>query len=658
MSQFNVGCVQINNGFAGQYYLPYSIGTLQAYFLKHSKNSNKYKFENTIYKRLLLDECVDNLKDCDVVLLSTYVWNINISLAVAKKLKKIDPKKFIIFGGPSAPDVSEKFLREHSFIDCIVHQEGERTITSVLDNFPDLSWQKVPGISFLDKENNFQQSKCLPKMRDISELPSPYLTGVFDNLIKKNPNEHWLASWETNRGCPFSCAFCDWGSAIASKVSRMDMEKLEKELVWFAEHKIEFIYVCDANFGILPRDYDIAKMALEIKKKYGYPHVLSVQTTKNARERSYKIQKLLYDGGMHKSINLAMQSTDEKTLKEIKRDNISIEDYKLLQKKFIADKIPTYSDLIIGLPGDNYKKFTMSVNDLIDSGQHYRIQFNNLSILPNAEMAQDSYTERNKIITKEIPVVNMHGSLDDNPADGITESQHMVISTKDMPTKEWVRVRKYATATEFYYFNKMLQIPILLLSRELKKTFNSFFDFFDEINDSSKFPAISMVNKIFEKHANDITKGDAEFIFSKNFLEIYWPPGEFAMLTLYQKKLIKKFYDEAKFLLKSFVKADYLDNFIDDSINLNYELLKKPFTKQNKEVKLNYDIPAYYEAALLGNEFKIRKEKTSYVVESFMEKPQDFSEWAQKVIWYGHRRAAYFYDYKKINFELNLKKKK
>ena len=395
-------------------------------------------------------------------------------------------------------------------------------------------------------------------------------------------------------------------------------------------------------------------MALEIKKKYGYPHVLSVQTTKNARERSYKIQKLLYDGGMHKSINLAMQSTDEKTLKEIKRDNISIEDYKLLQKKFIADKIPTYSDLIIGLPGDNYKKFTKSVNDLIESGQHYRIQFNNLSILPNAEMALDSYTERNKIITREIPVVNMHGSLDDTPADGITESQHMVISTKDMPSKEWIRVRKYATATEFYYFNKMLQIPILLLSRELKKSFNSFFDFFDEINDSSKFPAISLVNSIFEKHAIDVTKGKAEFIFSKEFLDIYWPPGEFAMLTLYQKKLIKKFYEEAKFLIKSFVKADYLNDFIDDSINLNFELLKKPFTKNNKMIDLKYDIPSYYDNALLGEDFKIKKEKVSYTIQSHMEKPQDFSEWAQKVIWYGHRRAAYFYDYKKNSLRLKL----
>ena len=103
-------------------------------------------------------------------------------------------------------------------------------------------------------------------MRDITVLPSPYLTGVFDETMKENPNERWLASWETNRGCPFSCAYCDWGSAIASKVSRMDMDKLEKELMWFAKNKIEFIYVCDANFGMLPRDMEISKKAIEIKK--------------------------------------------------------------------------------------------------------------------------------------------------------------------------------------------------------------------------------------------------------------------------------------------------------------------------------------------------------------------------------------------------------
>lgn len=649
-----IGSVQINNGFAGQFYLPYSLGTLQAYFNKFSKKSKSFKFISPIYKRLLLNDCVNYLSKCDIVLFSTYVWNINISLEIAKELKKIDNKKFIIFGGPSAPDVSESFLRKHTYIDCICHQEGERTITNILDNYHDKSWFNTPGISYL-KDNKYHQNANLPKMRDISALPSPYLTGVFDQLIKENPNEHWLASWETNRGCPFSCAFCDWGSATASKVSRMDMDKLEKELIWFAEHKIEFVYVCDANFGILPRDYEIAKMALNIKKKYGYPHVLSVQTTKNARERSYKIQKLLFDGGMHKSINLAMQSTDSKTLKEIKRDNISIEDYKELQKRFIADKIPTYSDLIIGLPGDTYKKFTKSVNDLIDSGQHYRIQFNNLSILPNAEMAKHDYVVKNKIKTVEIPIVNMHGSLDETPEDGIVESQHMVISTADMPKNDWIKVRNYATLTEFLYFNKMLQLPIIVLKKLKEKNYNYFFNLFEKIKDKKNFPVITSLNKKFTDHAKGITKGNPEFIFSKEILNIYWPPGEFAMIYLFKEKLIDEFYNEAHFILRKVCSNKLEKDILKDSIKLNFELLKKPFQKKNKIIELGFDIPKYYEDALLSKNYKVERGSYKYLINMEEDGLRDFSNWAQKVIWYGHRRADYFYKYEKL--EINTKKK-
>jgi radical SAM superfamily enzyme YgiQ (UPF0313 family) len=645
--QLKVGSVQINNGFSGQFYLPYSIGTLYAYFLHFSKNPQKYKFKSPIYKRLLLDECVNDLKDCDIILFSTYVWNINISLEIAKKLKQIDKKKFIIFGGPSAPDISETFLRTNNFIDCICHQEGERTITNLLDYYPEDEWQKIPGISYVNS-NNYYRNSNLPKMREISHLPSPYLTGIFDKLIKENPDEHWLASWETNRGCPFSCTFCDWGSATTSKISRMDMKKLEEELLWFARHKIEFIYVCDANFGILPRDYEIAKMALDIKKKYGYPHILSVQTTKNARERSYKIQKLLYDGGMHKSINLAMQSTDMTTLKEIKRDNISIDDYKELQRRFIADKIPTYTDLIIGLPGDTYEKFTRSVDDLIQSGQHYRIQYNNLSILPNAEMAREEYMKKNQIKTIEIPIVNMHGSLDETPADGIVERQNMVISTKDMPTEDWIKVRKYATLTEFLYFNKMLQLPIIILQKLKNNNFNFFFDLFNQVKDEKNFPVTTSLNKLFDSHALGITKGNPEFIYSKEVLKIYWPPGEFGMLYLYQKKLINKFYDEASFLLKKICSTNLERDIADNAIKLNYELLKKPFQNDNVIVDLEYDIPLFYERSLLGENYEIKKGKYSYLIDIKSDGQRDFFNWAQKVIWYGHRKADYFYKYKKL----------
>ena len=53
-----VGSAQINNGFAGQYYLPYSIGILQAYVLYNSKKKERYNFISTIYKRELLNDCV------------------------------------------------------------------------------------------------------------------------------------------------------------------------------------------------------------------------------------------------------------------------------------------------------------------------------------------------------------------------------------------------------------------------------------------------------------------------------------------------------------------------------------------------------------------------------------------------------------------------
>ena len=84
-----VGSAQIHSGFAGQHYLPYSIGILQAHVLHNSKKKERYDFRSIIYKRELLNVCVKKLKDCQIILFSTYVWNEKISLAIAKETKKM-----------------------------------------------------------------------------------------------------------------------------------------------------------------------------------------------------------------------------------------------------------------------------------------------------------------------------------------------------------------------------------------------------------------------------------------------------------------------------------------------------------------------------------------------------------------------------------------
>ncbi len=650
--KIKVGSVQINNGFSDNFYMPYSIGLLQAYVLHNSKDPSRYEFQTTIYKRLLLDQCVSKLYDQDIVLFSTYVWNLNISLAIAKKLKSLKENVLIIFGGPSVPDKAEKFLKDNRFIDVVSHQEGERTINAILENYPSLDWRKIPGLSYLSGEEMINNPN-LPRLRNFEGCPSPYTSGVFNKLMEENPDEKWIVSWETNRGCPFSCTYCDWGSAINSRVARFEIERLYKELDWFAKNKVEFIYVCDANFGMLPRDYDIVEYAGKLKQTIGYPHILSVQSTKNARERSYKVQKALFKYGLTKGINIALQSTDAHTLKAIKRDNISITDYQILQKRFAADGIPTYSDFIIGLPGDNYEKFANGVSDLIISGQHNRIQYANLSILPNAEMAQQEYIKKYELETVKAPIVNQHGSLDETPADNIFETQEFVISTKDMPKDDWIKTRTFASTSEFLYFNKILQVPSMLIyALHPNCSYKTIFEKFMNVNNEEDFPAITAVNKILKDNAVGITNGKAEFIYSDKWLQIYWPPGEFAIIQLFIKDKIKEFYKESIVLLQQIMEDKKYDLLIEEAVWFNYKLLRKPMVKGNIKFSMHYNILDFYINAFKGKKIEIKSGQYFVEIDRSKDQLMDWKDWAKKVLWFGYRKGNYLSPARELKKEI------
>jgi radical SAM superfamily enzyme YgiQ (UPF0313 family) len=658
--KIKIGATQINNGFSGQYYLPYSVGLLYAFVLKNSIRPEKYEFNSIIYKRKLLSECFEHLKDRDVVLFSVYVWNEQISLSIAKKLKEHDSKKFIIFGGPSVPDnkynKAENYIRQNSFIDVLVHQEGERTILQLLDEFPKNDLKNTPNISFLDRGNYYNVSN-LPRLRDFETVPSPYLTGIFKDLIKENPNEKWLASWETNRGCPFSCTYCDWGSATNSKVSSMHLDRVFDELDWFSKNRIEFIFCCDANFGMLARDYDIAMKAVENKKKFGYPHVLSVQNTKNARERAYKVQKLLADSGLSKGVTLAMQSVDTHTLKSIKRDNISIEDYQELQKRFTKDGIPTYTEFILGLPGDTYNSFADGVSQVIQSGQHNKIQYNNLSILPNAEMSYPHNIENDKIVTVEGPIVNIHGSLDETPEDGITEKQQLVISTISLPFDDWKKTRVFASVSELLYFNKLTQIPLLVLNKLENISFRELFEQF--INSPKKFNILYNIVKNFYNHADRISKGQGEFLYKEGLLDIYWPPGEYEYIKLVKNNDLENFYIEFSEYYKKFCKTEKSVAIFIDALELNKKMMRLPDQNSDETFVDKYNIFQSYQSIIKMEEHNFKtSERISLRITKNDMKFETFESWLREVIWYGHRSGKYLCRVETLDVSQNLVKNK
>lgn len=652
-----VGLVQINNSFSGQNYLPYSVALLQTYVRKFAARPEAYTFLPPLYKRIRIADAVDALKDADVVGFSTYVWNGRISLEIARRLKALRPGIVVLFGGPHVPDHSEAFMRANPQIDLAVHNEGERTFLKLLETFEDrsTSWETIPGISMVKPDGTFVRTQNVDRVRDLDEIPSPFLEGAFDEIMKANPDESWIGLWETNRGCPFRCTFCDWGSATAAKVTKFGEDRLFREVDWFAEKKIEYIFCCDANFGIQKRDVDIANYVAGVKREKGYPVALSVQNTKNATERAYLTQKILSDAGLNKGVALSMQSVDMPTLEAIKRDNISLGTYMELQRRFTRDKVETYSDLILGLPGETYESFVRGVDQLMENGQHNRIQFNNLSILPNAEMGDPAYQARYGMVTVESKIINIHGErveLDDD----VPEVQDLVIATASTPLADWRRTRVFCWMTALLHFDKLFQIPLILAHGISGIAYRDMIEAFMAA-DPERYPMIAEINGFFESEARSIQQGGAEYVFSKEHLNIFWPADEYVFVKLTAEGKFDAFYEEAGRLLGETLRARSANlpiDVVEQAVRLNHAMVHQPFARGDLRVPLDYDLLDYWNKVRGGEPAMLRKTPMVVEIDRTSKPYDDLQRWCREIVWWGNKKGAYLYSPRSVEITPEL----
>ena len=646
-----VGLVQINNSFSGQSYLPYAVCLLQAYYEAHGRRAEETEFLLPIFSRMKVEEACEQLQEADIALFSTYVWNVRICCEIARRLKLLKPQVKIIFGGPQVPDRAENFLKENDFIDVVVHGEGEQVLVSLLDNLDSREWKGTPGISYM-QHGQFCTNPKPARLKDMEDIPSPYLTGMFDKVMQANPDQKWIALWETNRGCPFSCTYCDWGSTTQSRVYQFGMERLHHEVEWFAEHRIDFVFCCDANYGILPRDVDITNYVAEVKMRTNFPKALSVQNTKNATERAYAVQKKLADAGLNKGVTLAIQSMDRETLKNIKRENISLDSYQELQRRFTRDRVETYSDYILALPGETYHATVDGIATLIENGQHNRIQFNNLSILPNAEMGNPEYQAKFGMVSVEADIINIHGSRADAESD-ILERQLLVIATSAMPKEDWVSTRSFCWWAALVHFDKILQIPIILTNKIAGVRYREILEAFAD-GDMTAYPVLAKVRDFFMKAARDIQAGGPEYIHSANYLDIFWPADELILIELIASGEINEFYDESQRLLIELAGPDAssVHPIIEEAVKLNRNLLKTPFSAEDVTLECNYNIFEFYKSVLMSEEIPLEDKPTAYRIDKSAQVYTNWDDFCREVIWYGNKKGAYLYTNQTVEPEI------
>jgi len=395
----------------------------------------------------------------DIVAFSNYSWNFQLSYKFSKTVKKLWPNVIIVFGGPNyglEPDEVAEFWQNYPEIDFNIVREGEEAFVALFDALFELDFdaarlkqsrRALPNCHYMS-DGELVAGPELPRL-DLEKLPSPYLMGLMDKFFDGT----LLPMIHTTRGCPFKCAFCTEGAAYYNLVEQR-IYSLEEELDYISSRAggVNDLFISDANFGMFKADFDKARMLSGCQKKYGYPRYIHVSTGKNQKERVLEIAQML-DGALNMAASL--QSTDPEVLKNIDRSNISID--KLSDVGLLANQADTgtYSEIILGLPGDSFASHRQSLRDTVEANFD-NIRMYQLIMLPQTKL--NTTDMRNKFSIKSKHRI-MPRSFGKYRLAGETfiavESEEILIQNSTMTFDDYVACRELDLTVEIIHNGKV-----------------------------------------------------------------------------------------------------------------------------------------------------------------------------------------------------------
>jgi len=582
-------------------YLPYSAGVLWVYAKQDEQVAQCYDLKELFFLRTPVDETAARMESPFIAGFSCYCWNTEYNKALAQAIKKVHPNCLILFGGHDILP-GGAMLEEFSYIDYLLHGEGELGFRALLAELakeaPDFT--AVPGLSYRADSGTKTNPERVPDT--IEHAPSPYLEGVFDAMVAAHPEIQWSTVWETNRGCPHHCVYCDWGQHKA-KIRSVSMERLMAELEWMSKNKVEFIWCADANFGILPRDEEILDAMVEAKERTGYPMVFLCQTTKKINERLFRIVQKLNDSGLEKiGPNLAVQSLSPKVLDIIGRANLTEEEFAYWIRRYRQAGFRTHTDLIIGLPGETLESFCAGVEKLFSLGQHEGIQYFPCNLLPNSAMATPAIREKYKIRSRRICFRQTMESMLDK--ERINEYIDMVIETADMPHSDWLTANHFMLLTHGVHSYGVLRLVAMLLHTE---KISSYADFYRKL-------------LTFCEENPDTLIGETMARVEKNFREVSL--GEEAEPLQIPGFSFGRMADDQYFICRAVLDPDnfYIDaqRFL-QQFEIDPDLLRQLLQYQRESILLpgeepkirefDYDFPAYFGAIYDGEPVPLQKKQ-------------------------------------------------
>ena len=324
----------------------------------------------------LIAEKIFSGREVFVLALSVYVWNRKILESLIKKARLLSPQTLFIAGGPEITANPFSFTAA----DFCVAGEGEIAlpllVKNLLQNKNDFS---IPGV--YDTKNNAEKNEdSLSITRatapDLEKLSSPWLDGTL------SPKKYGGVLWELARGCPFKCSYC-YESRGEKKVRRFPLERVKKELEFFAKEKVPQVFVLDPTYNANKKE---ALSMLRLIKQ------ITPETFYYFEARAEFIDKEMAEAfsKINCSLQFGLQSAHPEVLKLVNRS---------LDRKTFSRNINLLNqtgvvfgfDLIYGLPGDTFAGFKESI-DYALSLYPNNLELFCLSVLPGTDLYERAAT--------------------------------------------------------------------------------------------------------------------------------------------------------------------------------------------------------------------------------------------------------------------------
>ncbi|HLH94451.1 MAG TPA: radical SAM protein [Xanthobacteraceae bacterium] len=283
--------------------------------------------------------------DPDVVGCSVYLWSFPFFLDLAVRLKDEDPRRLIVFGGPSARPVMLQHAphgQKASAIDVLVISEGEHTFRAVVE-LQDRRPEQLSGIAglALRKADAWHETPARP-LGDLNELASPYAM----NLVPGGG----LGVLQTYRGCPFTCTFCEWGTLESPKRVRT-AENLGQEFSAMERLGLGAALLADAGLNLNQAAFNNLRAAAERSGFLSQRGLICEIYPAKVRREHLDFLK----GVGNAYVGVGLQSFDNKVLANVER---KYDEARFDETLAALGQVATPAvEIIVGLPGDSPESF-------------------------------------------------------------------------------------------------------------------------------------------------------------------------------------------------------------------------------------------------------------------------------------------------------------